>query len=1142
MFQPPIALSLAVGIAIGCSSVSNLTTYPVARRSAGVAFVPQIVASTSTWSRAAVSPDGKLALLADQNGSILVLDLVGGKILRSLHPHGESVIALVVTPDGRTARSASRDGSVCLIDLAEIEVVRCRRGRAADFHVGAFTLDGSLLATGSRNPGAFFDRTRLAVWATDGGRRMTAASAHEHAITAVAWSEDGRWLASTGGGANGVRLTDARTGAHRRTLATRRAPTAIAFTRTGLVVAAIDGALHAWDPVSGQQLAHVARDVIAGGSRAAHPRISELLSLRDAVIAIRIDQGTCVLVDLASRARLHHIDLGQTSALAIAASRDGDHVLVVTGTHEISLIDVAARRATRTHRLVRSSALTAVITPADRVLVGGQDHVLRFDLATGAVAVLPGRGAFRTISSNGRFAIATTPRTDAGTAYAEHARLWGIVGVRLIPGRELPTTFRAFASEPLFACGMGPGCRMLRTGSEAGPLIADAATGDDAITLTGLGQPIALSADGRRIAHTRVETAAASALERDDQHGARIVNATNGSEIGTVRTKYPVDALAFSHDGTMLAVVEGRYDAKRDYGTRVHVIDVATGRELRVIQADKDGVGAIAFSPDGRRLVIGGANHRADLRVRGTGGSDVTVVELADGGLVARLHGHRDSVTAVAFSADGNRVLSTSRDGTTRLWRLDTGYALTLVTLGTDWLIHDDEGLFDASRRGDKLVAAVQGNRAFAIHQLAARNNRPDLLLERAGIGRPDVIAHFRHRHLQRLAKLGLQANEDLAATFDAAPSVEITELTRDGTTATIAAEISSPAADLTHYQVWIDGVPALPGRGTPVGGRRQQIITRVELGTGTNLIELSASATNGTESLRASREIQIEGTPARELYFLGFGVSRYRDPNLNLGYPEKDARDLATLFERAHKTYRRVHTKLVVDEEVTTDNIRRAKDFLRAATIDDTVIVFLAGHGTYTDDRDAEYLFITHDADLEHLRETAAPFELIENLVAELPARRRLLLLDTCESGDREGGSAPATAGTGALRSRTTRALVRTSADSRGAPPRAVVRDRERFIYADLTRRTGAIVFSSSHGTELSYESDDWQNGAFTAELKVALTDPTSDRDGDGVVSIDELRVTVSAAVARRTRDLQHPTVDRDNPALLLSLPLLHR
>ena len=53
------------------------------------------------------------------------------------------------------------------------------------------------------------------------------------------------------------------------------------------------------------------------------------------------------------------------------------------------------------------------------------------------------------------------------------------------------------------------------------------------------------------------------------------------------------------------------------------------------------------------------------------------------------------------------------------------------------------------------------------------------------------------------------------------------------------------------------------------------------------------------------------------------------------------------------------------------------------------------------------------------------------------------------------------------------------------------------RLIYRDLRRRTGAVVFSSSLGHELSLESDAWRNGAFTEALLEALSSGDPGPDG---------------------------------------------
>ena len=99
---------------------------------------------------------------------------------------------------------------------------------------------------------------------------------------------------------------------------------------------------------------------------------------------------------------------------------------------------------------------------------------------------------------------------------------------------------------------------------------------------------------------------------------------------------------------------------------------------------------------------------------------------------------------------------------------------------------------------------------------------------------------------------------------------------------------------------------------------------------------------------------------------------------------------------------------------------------------------------------------------------------------------------------------------------------------------PREYLLEHDRFIHRDLRRRTGAIVFSSSRGSERSYESHEIQNGYFTQAIIEALTDGDTDR-----ISTDKLRERVKVAVPEMTGGCQHPTVDRDNIHRTFSFPL---
>lgn len=309
-----------------------------------------------------------------------------------------------------------------------------------------------------------------------------------------------------------------------------------------------------------------------------------------------------------------------------------------------------------------------------------------------------------------------------------------------------------------------------------------------------------------------------------------------------------------------------------------------------------------------------------------------------------------------------------------------------------------------------------------------------------------------------------------------------------------------------------------------------------VLLGDTVNKTEVAAMERRGRESLRAMTQAKLEEARPGALYFLGFGVSNYRDDTLDLAYAHKDVQDLARLLSSSKGRFQTVHTKVITDEAVSPAALAEAKEFFASATIHDTVVLFIAGHGVHDRTLEATYYFLPHAADVTRLSETAIPFDKIESLLDGIAPRRKLFLMDTCESGEAEEETEHqsfALARSRGLKPRAARGLQVKLAQSASASPEMMKRqlpvDRERYIYNDLMRRTGAIIFSSSRGGEYSYESDRVKNGFFTAALLEALRGK-ADTGRDGRVDDEELRSYVSDAVIRLTDGLQHPTVDRDN------------
>ncbi len=144
-------------------------------------------------------------------------------------------------------------------------------------------------------------------------------------------------------------------------------------------------------------------------------------------------------------------------------------------------------------------------------------------------------------------------------------------------------------------------------------------------------------------------------------HEICVWNPSEGSlvrRIGNVPQR--IMAIAVSPDGHWLAVAGGTPGRLGE----VRLYELATGELHSVLVSTTDVILDLAFSPQGDRLAVAGADNI------------LRVCDVASGKELLAITSHSDWVTAVAWNQDGTQLASASRDKTAKLFDVQKGELL----------------------------------------------------------------------------------------------------------------------------------------------------------------------------------------------------------------------------------------------------------------------------------------------------------------------------------------------------------------------------------------------------------------------------------------------------------------------------------
>ena len=510
---------------------------------------------------------------------------------------------------------------------------------------------------------------------------------------------------------------------------------------------------------------------------------------------------------------------------------------------------------------------------------------------------------------------------------------------------------------------------------------------------------------------------------------------------------------------------------------------------------------------------------------------------------IKKLYGVPSIAIKFELTHNNTHLILGLQNGLIQIFNINNGKSMILASKDSDWIMYTGDGYFDCSPIGSKIIAMVKDLDATGVDQFAIKYNRPDLILSQLNLGTTEQNNYYKYLYQKRLKKFNLTENQ-LSGKLEV-PEIKIIDTKTNNKKVNVKFQLLDKKHKIIFYNIFINDVPIIINKQVNISPNNvKQLTEEMELNSGENKIEISCINDIGAESYRALTYATYKDKVKENLYFIGFGVSEYKNKELNLKYAAKDVIDLEKTFLSMNSYFDKIHTKIFINKDVNIENIKKAKDFLKNSTIDDTFILFIAGHGVHDIDKNFTYYYLTHNADINNLSKTAAPFNLIENILYDIPPRKKIFLMDTCESGEIDEDSEKNyyyLSNVRGIKARSIRGINKSAAKKSGQKViRTFLLERDRYIYNDLTRRSGAIIFSSSKGGEFSYEKDEFQNGLFTEEILNALTINNSDLDKDGFISTDELREFVIKAVSKSSNNLQHPTVDRDNIYQKFKFPTL--